>query len=141
MKIGKKTQVKKDIPTASMADIAFLLLIFFMTTTVLKEEIGLDVVYPDVEQSIKTERENTTHIWMVPIAGAKKAALTIVNDAEVKDYNDIKLIMTKKKETNPVLTIAMNVDERTPYKEVNQVMEQFRQAHTYRIYFISNQVK
>ncbi len=115
MKIGKKTQVNNDIPTASMADIAFLLLIFFMTTTVLKEEIGIDVVYPDVEKAIKTERENTIHI--------------------------LKPIMIKKKETNPSMTIAMNVDERTPYKEVHQVMEQLRQSHTYRIYFISNQAK
>jgi biopolymer transport protein ExbD len=43
----KKTKVSDSIPTSSMADIAFLLLIFFLTTTVFDEEIGLQVVLPE----------------------------------------------------------------------------------------------
>ena len=34
----RKQKVSDEIPTASMADIAFLLLVFFLTTTVFNEE-------------------------------------------------------------------------------------------------------
>ena len=37
------------IPTASMADIAFLLLIFFMSTTMFKVEDGLPIEMPKAE--------------------------------------------------------------------------------------------
>ena len=45
--IRKQSKVSEGIPTSSMADIAFLLLIFFLTTTVFDEEIGLQVVLPE----------------------------------------------------------------------------------------------
>lgn len=45
--IKKKNKVSDKIPTSSMADIAFLLLIFFLVTTTFDEEIGLQVVLPE----------------------------------------------------------------------------------------------
>lgn len=45
--LRRKSTVSGTIPTASMADIAFLLLIFFLTTTVFDEEVGLQVVLPE----------------------------------------------------------------------------------------------
>jgi biopolymer transport protein ExbD len=47
--------VSDKIPTSSMADIAFLLLIFFLVTTVFDEEIGLQVVLP--ERGPESEQE------------------------------------------------------------------------------------
>jgi biopolymer transport protein ExbD len=43
----RKSKVSDSIPTSSMADIAFLLLVFFLTTTVFDEELGLQVVLPE----------------------------------------------------------------------------------------------
>ena len=43
MKLNRKVNISSDIPTASMPDIIFMLLIFFMVTTVLREYSGLDV--------------------------------------------------------------------------------------------------
>ena len=43
----KKSKVSDAIPTASMADIAFLLLIFFLVTTVFPKDKGLEVVLPE----------------------------------------------------------------------------------------------
>jgi biopolymer transport protein ExbD len=45
--IKKQSKVSDKIPTSSMADIAFLLLIFFLVTTVFDEELGLQVVLPE----------------------------------------------------------------------------------------------
>jgi len=53
MKIRQKKEMKVVIPTASTSDIAFLLIIFFMLTTVFRKELGLKVTLP---QAKKTER-------------------------------------------------------------------------------------
>lgn len=45
--IRRKSKVSDTIPTSSMADIAFLLLVFFLTTTVFDEDVGLQVVLPE----------------------------------------------------------------------------------------------
>jgi biopolymer transport protein ExbD len=53
--LRRKSKVSDTIPTSSMADIAFLLLIFFLVTTVFDEEIGLQVVLP--ERGPESEQE------------------------------------------------------------------------------------
>ena len=49
-KFKKKSKVNQEIPTASMPDIIFMLLIFFMVTTVLKKFNGLPVRLPAAEK-------------------------------------------------------------------------------------------
>jgi biopolymer transport protein ExbD len=53
--IRKQSKVEDRIPTSSMADIAFLLLVFFLVTTVFDEEIGLQVVLPERGPEAETE--------------------------------------------------------------------------------------
>ncbi len=53
--IRRNSKVEDKIPTSSMADIAFLLLVFFLTTTVFDEEQGLQVVLPERGPEAETE--------------------------------------------------------------------------------------
>ena len=46
MRIERKTQESNEISTSSLPDIIFMLLIFFMVTTVMREYEGLDVIMP-----------------------------------------------------------------------------------------------
>ena len=50
MKFKKKTKISSEIPTSSMPDIIFMLLVFFMVTTVLKEYSGLPVNLPKAKR-------------------------------------------------------------------------------------------
>ena len=50
MNFSRKTQLSSEIPTASMPDIIFMLLIFFMVTTVLREYSGLPVNLPKAKR-------------------------------------------------------------------------------------------
>ena len=43
----KKSKVSDEVPSASMADIAFLLLIFFLVTTTFPKDRGLAIVLPE----------------------------------------------------------------------------------------------
>jgi biopolymer transport protein ExbD len=58
----KKSKVSDEIPTASMADIAFLLLIFFLVTTVFPKDKGLEVVLPEEGQEVAVSQNNILHL-------------------------------------------------------------------------------
>ena len=54
----KKSKVSDDIPTSSMADIAFLLLIFFLVTTTFPKDKGLAVVLPEPGEEAQVSQKN-----------------------------------------------------------------------------------
>ena len=70
MKIERKTHTSKEISTSSMPDIIFMLLIFFMVTTVMREYEGLDVIIPRAKMIEKLKANGTLHIF-----GQQKMAL------------------------------------------------------------------
>jgi len=63
MLLGKKKDKKDvEIPSASLSDIVFLLLIFFLVTTSIDTEKGLDLVLPDVGDVIPLPPKNLSNI-------------------------------------------------------------------------------
>ena len=65
MKFRRKSRVESKISTSSMPDIIFMLLIFFMVTTVLREFSGLPVSLPKAERIEKLEsKRHTSDIWV-----------------------------------------------------------------------------
>ncbi len=66
--IKKKIQYEPEIPTASMADIAFLLIIFFMVTTIFARDRGLKLILPEKseETKVKIKKENLLSIFINP---------------------------------------------------------------------------
>jgi biopolymer transport protein ExbD len=59
----RKTRVSDEIPAASMADIAFLLLIFFIATTIFDVEQGLPLLLPGVGG--KTSKVNPKNVMRI----------------------------------------------------------------------------
>ena len=55
VKFIRKAKVGSAIPTASMADISFLLLVFFMVSTVFVRYRGVPVELPEAEKIEKLE--------------------------------------------------------------------------------------
>ena len=65
MRFTRKSKVGNVIPTASMADISFLLLVFFMVSTVFVRYRGIPVTLPQAEKIEKLEsRRKVTAIWI-----------------------------------------------------------------------------
>ena len=63
-KFERNIKTGTSIPTASMGDIVFMLLLFFMVTTVFKTEDGLPVDLPRAESGVEPKRELVTHVWI-----------------------------------------------------------------------------
>lgn len=114
-----------------MADIAFLLLIFFMTTTIFKMEEGLPVSLPRAETAQKQKRERIMHVWIDAVGNIS------INDKLVM-MEQIENIMIMSLSSNPSLIIAFNADHRTAYGVVSNVMEELKKANAIRVSFTSD---
>ncbi len=130
MKIEKNQKVTNSIPTGSMADIIFLLLIFFMVTTIFKMEEGLPITLPRAESGSELERERLVHIW------ADRFSRISINDKLVR-VESIKAVISSRFEEDPMLIVAFNVDHRTKYNLVSEIMEQLKEANAVNVTFVS----
>ena len=131
MKFERQQKIASKVPTSSMADIAFLLLIFFMTTTIFKMEDGLPVTLPRAETAQKQQREMIMRIWI------NHDGIISINDKLVSVENVEAIIITMMQE-KPNLIVAFNADDRCPYNVVSNVMEELKKANAVRVSFTSD---
>lgn len=63
---NKKQKVSDEVPTSSTADIAFLLLIFFLVTTTFPKDKGLAIVLPEPGEEAEVSQRNILHLIIQP---------------------------------------------------------------------------
>tara|TARA_B100001146_G_C15772468_1_gene260668 strand:- start:45 stop:455 length:411 start_codon:yes stop_codon:yes gene_type:complete len=122
MQFNRKTKLKTDIPTASMPDIIFMLLIFFMVTTVLREYSGLPINLPKAKriEKLKSKR-HTTHIWV------SKEGLISIED-KLFSLKDVRHAMYNKRSSDPQLVVSLKSDEEARMGLVSGIHEELRKA-------------
>lgn len=141
----KKKQAKSganDIPTASLPDIIFMLLIFFMVTTVLRETtVQVRTTLPKAEALTKIEQKRlVSYIWIGPLKqGLNQFGPTAIqiDDALVEDMTIIRSIMYRKWQEQPRLIVSLRVDETSEMGIVTKVQQELREAGTLRINYSS----
>ncbi|MCB2212905.1 biopolymer transporter ExbD [bacterium] len=127
MQFAKKTKAGADIPTASLPDIIFMLLIFFMVVTVFKEFNGLPVLLPAARTTEKLEsKRNIAYLW------ADKLGRVSVDD-KIVTMDDIEPIMAEKFAGNRRIIISMKIDKDVEMGLVTDIQEQLRDAYTLRV--------
>lgn len=127
-KFVKKSKIEPKIPTASMADIAFLLLIFFLATTIFKMEEGLNVHLPKAVTGEKLPREMVSHIW---INSSGKISI----DDKIVMVNEIEPVIAQKWRDNPGMIVGFKTDSNVPYRLMDQAMEQLKRANALSVAF------
>jgi len=122
MKIQRKTKVSSDIPTASMPDIIFMLLIFFMVTTVLREYSGIPVELPRAKriEKLKSKR-HTTHIWI------SKEGLISIQDKRCK-IDKVRNVMYAIRAADPLLTVSLKADKSAKMGLISNIHNELRKA-------------
>ena len=128
MKFKRKSGADSSVPSSAMSDIAFLLLVFFMVTTVLKLEEGLPIQVPKAEASQDVPRDKVMHIWI------SSAGELMINDMII-DLPDVEPLVVKRLMENPALIIAFNSDAHAPYGVLSDVMEELKRANAVRVSF------
>ena len=127
MKIERKTHISKEISTSSMPDIIFMLLIFFMVTTVMREYEGLDVIIPRAKMIEKLEsKRHTSYIW------ATKDGLVSVDD-RIININNLSGLMYNKIAKDPRITVSLKSDEKTTMKLITDIHTQLRTANALKL--------
>ncbi len=121
---------RKDpyIPTASMGDIVFLLLIFFMVTTIFRKEVGLPVELPRAEAGEEVQRDLVSNIYIDRLG-------RISVDDRLVQTRFISDIFGKKIQNNPQLIVAFKTDKMTPYGTVSDVMEELKDVNAVKVFF------
>ena len=127
MKIERKTRTSNEISTSSMPDIIFMLLIFFMVTTVMREFEGLNVLIPRAKMIEKLEsKRHTSYIW------ATKDGLVSVDD-RIININNLSGMMYNKIAKNPKITVSLKSDEKTTMKLITDIHTQLRTANALKL--------
>ncbi len=123
----KRTET--EIPTASTADVAFLLIIFFMLTTVFRTEFGLKINLPSAEATERLiKRRNVAHVWL------DKAERISIND-NLLDISSVISVVRDKVMDNPELIMVVRADKEVQYGKVNDVLEALKEAGALKITF------
>ena len=127
MKIVRKTHTSKEVSTASMPDIIFMLLVFFMVTTVMREFEGLDVLMPRAKMIEKLEsKRHTAYIW------ATKDGLISVND-RIISMNGLSSVMYERLVADPKITVSLKSDEKATMKLITDIHTQLRTANALKL--------
>jgi len=128
-----RTKVSTEIPTASTADIAFLLIIFFLVTTVFSDDKGLQLVLPEATaEQVKISRKNILHIFVYP-DGQISVKRGRDPHEQVITKDDIQGIMRAELEANPNLIAAVKVDEKSHYEDMIDILDALQLAEATRI--------
>ena len=127
MKIQRKNKVSNEISTSSMPDIIFMLLIFFMVTTVMREFEGLDVILPRAKTIEKLEsKRHTSYIW------ATKDGLVSVDD-KIVQMNSLGELMYQKITNDPKLTVSLKSDQNSLMKTISDIHTELRKAQALKL--------
>lgn len=137
MKLRRTTELSAYIPTASMADIVFLLIIFFVLT-----------FNTDVDRASRVSLPKSMEREEVP----KKAALVSIDkDRIIRVSNgeetseavgrpeDVLSFAANIVASSPGKPIVVKADKDLPYKVVDSVIDQLKQARVSIIYLLTEQ--
>ena len=113
----EKEKEEAEIPTSSMADIAFLLIIYFMVTTVFSSTRGMNFDLPKEEDNKPAQQEESIYIRVLPSGQIDVDGRGLPLD-NLLDYVVPKLRVNQRK---PVI---IHPDPETPYQEMIKVYDE-----------------
>jgi biopolymer transport protein ExbD len=131
--IKRKARVSEEIPTASMADIAFLLLIFFLVTTVFSEERGLGIVLPEkLTEEIEISPKNIVTFYVVG-RGTVELRRGDSPDKQTLDYQQVEAVTRQELAANDKLVISVKTSPDADYVDMVNVLDELHLAGATRI--------
>tara|TARA_Y100000588_G_C14102270_1_gene859339 strand:- start:61 stop:462 length:402 start_codon:yes stop_codon:yes gene_type:complete len=124
--IKKQRRPMQEINSSSMADIAFLLLVFFLVTTTISMDKGISLVLPSEGNELEVNRKNIVNILM------NESGKVLLDDKPTK-VNAIKGIIERRLASNPNLIFSVQTHPRTKYQNYLQVLDQLKEAKATKI--------
>ena len=129
MKFKKKqASIQQSIPTSSLPDIIFMLLIFFMVSTVLREfDVKVSYTLPTAMQIEKIDNKRlVSYIWV-----GRDGRLQI--DDNLVTIPEIQSIAARKRQLIPSVIMSLRIDEGSKMGIVTDIQQQLRKGDALRI--------
>lgn len=145
-KFGKKTNTSQEIPTSALPDIIFMLLFFFMVTTVLREvTLLVENALPTASQIQKLEKKSLVRYIYV---GEPKESERF-GEAPRIQLNDVLAVPTdipqfifEQRATldeaeRDKMTVSLKIDKDAKMGIVSDVRQQLREANALKVNYAS----
>jgi biopolymer transport protein ExbD len=127
----KSSKASSEIPSSSMADIAFLLLIFFMVTTVFQRDRDRPIEWTEAEsaQKIDEKQKNILNIWLEREGGV------YINDQPHTMEQATTIVAPLYAASQRALVISIRGDREVPYRYMDQLQTALVNAGVVRVVF------
>ncbi|MFZ2325157.1 MAG: biopolymer transporter ExbD [Ignavibacteriaceae bacterium] len=124
----RRANTTPGISTASMPDIVFMLLMFFMCVTTMREvDVLVSYKLPEAKAIEKIENKRlVTYVWV----GRDKRMQ--INDSLVK-LDEVQTIMYAKRQTLPEIIVSLRVDQNVDMGFVTDIQQALRKAYCLRL--------
>ncbi|WP_111684875.1 ExbD/TolR family protein [Winogradskyella tangerina] len=135
------------ISTASLPDIVFMLLFFFMVATVMRDSsLMIENVLPSADQVEKLKKDRTAFIY----AGKPSSSFSQLGTEPVIQFNDAIISVEEVQasvlaaqaelveELQPKFVVGLKVDKNTHAGLVSDIKQELRQANTLKVMYIAN---
>jgi len=132
-----------EIPTSSMSDIAFLLLVFFLSTTKFDVKKGLGIVLPAVADESKPEQVKKVKLKDENVA---KVLINKAGEIQLKTHDSEEIIPMKQLESkiknllkeNPALVVSLKTDRKAKYQYMVMALDRLQAAGAEKISLSTN---
>ncbi|MDH3222461.1 MAG: biopolymer transporter ExbD [Gemmatimonadota bacterium] len=128
--LNRKSKTSSEIPSSSMADIAFLLLIFFMVSTVFQsdKERGIEWAQAEATEKIDEKQKNILNIWV------EANGDVFINDVQ-REMSEVRTVVAPLYRNNQSMVISVRSDRNAPYRYIDLVQKELVAAGVVRVVF------
>jgi biopolymer transport protein ExbD len=119
-----------EIPQSSLADVAFLLLVFFIATTTIGEEFGLSLILPAKSANHQAQEVNRANVTV--ITTDPSGDLFYVDGVQTR-LREIRDIVKERQAANDKLIVSVEPDRNAPYRAMVDILDELKLAKATRI--------
>ena len=130
-RFSRKSKTSDEISSSSLADIAFLFLIFFMVTTVFRTDRERDIIWPQAEatEKIDEKKKNILNIWV------ERNGAIFMNDQPYTMEQVSEVVAPLYADSDRRLVISIRGDREVPYSTMDQLQSELVSAGVVRVVF------
>jgi biopolymer transport protein ExbD len=126
-KLQARSRPSTEFSAASMSDIAFLLLIFFLVTTIFALEMGIPLILPGkTSDSVKMKRDN-----ILVVKAHANGAVSV--DEDQVQLTDLRAQIERRLAQNEKLVIVIETHPDAEYGLMIDILDELKLANARRI--------
>ncbi len=111
-----------SIPDGSLADIAFLILIFFMVATTIDMDKGIGIILPPEGEEVELNKDRITKVLVDPKG-------KVFLDGEIVDMDNVQREIEKLLLQNSEMIFSVKAHESAKYEDYIAVLDQLKMAN------------